>query len=365
MQNDPLLLHAMEGREYLRLRLRDATTLVGSPATVALLTAVCWMGANLGVEASEHRKSANEVAFEPVGFLVRTNYHGWADSILLSNGRVEAVIVPAIGRVMQFRFAGEEDGPFWENRALDGIKPEPESKEWGNFGGDKTWPAPQTDWPKLTPRAWPPPVAFDSMPVRASVDGFNVNLISAVDPHYGIRAYREIKLDLERPVMTVTTTYEKVSGQPFRVAVWVITQLKDPVIACASLPEFERLRGGYYRQSDELPANLKIEDELVSLTRDPKASHKIGTDAGALFWVGKDAILRIDSPRQLSLQYPDDGCSAEIYTNPDPLAYVELEMLGPLTKMIVGDKITRTSSYTLLRRTEVVPDLEVRKLLSR
>src|SRR5436853_5292704 len=95
----------------------------------------------------------------------RANYHQWPDSLILSNGRVEAVIVPAIGRVMQFRFAGEEDGPFWENRALDGIKPEPESKEWGNFGGDKTWPAPQSDWPKLTSRAWPPPVAFDSMPV--------------------------------------------------------------------------------------------------------------------------------------------------------------------------------------------------------
>src|SRR6266481_4539376 len=69
--------------------------------------------------------------------VLRTNYHGWPDSLLLSNGRVEAIIVPAIGRVMQFRFAGESDGPFWENRALDGIKAEPESKEWGNFGGDK------------------------------------------------------------------------------------------------------------------------------------------------------------------------------------------------------------------------------------
>jgi hypothetical protein len=322
------------------------------------------MGVSLAVQGSEHRKSANELAFEPLGFLVRTNYHGWANSIFLSNGRVEAVIVPAIGRVMQFRFAGEEDGPFWENRTLDGIKPEPESKEWGNFGGDKTWPAPQSDWPKVTPRAWPPPVAFDSMPVQATVDGFLVKLISAVDPHYGIRAYREINLALDRPVMTITTTYEKVRGQPFRVGVWVITQLKDPVIACASLPEFERFRDGYYRQSDELPANLKVENELLSLTRDPKASHKIGTDAGTLFWVGKHAMLRIDSPRQILGQYPDDGCSAEIYTNPNPLGYVELEMLGPLTKMVVGDSITRTSRYTLLRRTEVDPELEVRKLLS-
>ena len=344
--------------------MNPATTRVGSAATVALLAALCWTGASLAVQASEHRKSANEQAFEPVGFLVRTNYHGWENSILLSNGRVEAVIVPAIGRVMQFRFAGEEEGPFWENHALDGIKPEPESKEWGNFGGDKTWPAPQSDWPKLTPRAWPPPVAFDSMPVRATVDGFVVKLTSAIDPHYGMRAYREINLAPDRPVMTITTTYEKVSGQPFRVSVWVITQLKDPVIACASLPEFEQIPGGYYRLSDELPAHLKIEDDVLWLTRDPKASHKIGTDSGSLFWVGKDALLRIDSPRQLLGEYPDAGCSAEIYTNPNPLAYVELEMLGPLTKMVVGDSITRASSYTLLRRTEVDPELEVRKLLS-
>src|SRR5437867_10677826 len=176
-------------------------TIRSGSTLLAVIGMVLFTGA---VQGSEPPSSAAAQAFEPVGFLVRTNYHGWANSILLSNGRVEAVIVPAIGRVMQFRFAGEEDGPFWENRALDGIKPEPESKEWSNFGGDKTWPAPQSDWPKLTPRAWPPPVAFDSLPVQATVDGFVVKLISAVDRHYGIRAYREISLALDRPVMTIT-----------------------------------------------------------------------------------------------------------------------------------------------------------------
>src|SRR5437764_10455691 len=124
--------------------MKHAITSVGPRSTIALFTAVHLLGCSRAVLGSEPPG-----VFEPVGFLVRTNYHGWADSILLSNGRVEAVIVPAIGRVMQFRFAGEEDGPFWENRALDGIKPEPDSKEWGNFGGAKTWPAPHSGGPKL------------------------------------------------------------------------------------------------------------------------------------------------------------------------------------------------------------------------
>src|ERR1044071_7118728 len=101
--------------------MKPVTAAPGPPLTAAVLTAVSLMSFDGAVRASEHRTSAGDLAFEPVGFLVRTNYHGWANSILLSNGRVEAVIVPAIGRVMQFRFAGEEDGPFWENRALDGI----------------------------------------------------------------------------------------------------------------------------------------------------------------------------------------------------------------------------------------------------
>ena len=124
--------------------------------------------------------------------ITKTNYHGWPNSYVLSNGAVEAIVVPSIGRVMQFKFVGEDTGPFFENRAMDGKHPIPSSKEWGNFGGDKTWPSPQDDWPKVTPRAWPPPVAFDSMPVEAIVRNDTITLVSPVDPHYGIRTERVI-----------------------------------------------------------------------------------------------------------------------------------------------------------------------------
>jgi hypothetical protein len=331
-----------------------------SSAARALLAAgALWLGA-----ACSGNSSGASFPEEPLGFLIRTNYHGWNDSILLSNGRVEAVIVPAVGRVMQFRFAGEADGPLWENEAMFGKAPDPESKEWGNFGGDKSWPAPQEDWPKITPRAWPPPVAFDSMPVEARVDGWVVTLVSPVDPHCGIRASREIKLDPDKPVMSIRTTYEKISGRPQRVSVWVITQLKHPVAVFAALPEPSRFRGGYSRQSAELPADLKVQDGLLSLTRDRKTSHKVGTDAGTLIWIGRNEVVRIDSPRELFTPHPDQESSAEIYTNPDPLAYVELEMLGPLRPMKLGDKIERTSTYTLLRRVEAEPDLEVQRLFA-
>ena len=296
---------------------------------------------------------------------MRIDYQGWPDSIVLSNGVVEAVIVPAIGRVMQLRFAGEQEGPFWENDKLRRTKPDADSTEWANFGGDKAWPAPQANWLQIISRGWPPPAGFDGMPMEAVVEGAAVILVSPVDPGFGIRVRRRIELQPGLPVMTTTTRYEKISGPPVEVGVWVITQVKDPVAVFAILSETAHSGAGYVRQSDELPAHFKLEDNLMALTRDPKKNHKIGTMAGTLVWVGRTELLRIDSALVPGGKYPDDGSSAEIYTNLDPLAYVELELLGPLAPMVVGDKIERLSTYTLKHRTRNDPAAEIKKLLER
>ncbi len=297
--------------------------------------------------------------------VTRTNYHGWPDSFVMSNGKTEVVIVPSIGRVMQFKFTEDTDGPFWENRRLDGKAPDPKSSDWGNFGGDKTWPAPQADWGKITSREWPPPVAFDSTPVESRAVGGIVTLVSPVDPHFGIRTHRRIQLDPEQPVMSITTTYEKVEGEPRKVGVWIITQLDDPIAVYARVPERSLFTKGYNEQSKDRPQDLKVERGLLSCTRSRSLSTKIGTDAGALLWVGEKVMVKIDSPRVLGAEYPDQNSSAEIYTNPDPLDYVELELLGPLHTMKIGDKIERASTYTLLRRSEASAEADARKALGR
>ena len=55
----------------------------------------------------------------------------------------------------------------------------------------------------------------------------------------------------------------------------------------------------------------------------------------------------------------------EIYTNPDPLKYVELETLGPLRPLKPGERTEHTVTYTLIRRTELDPEAEARKVLGR
>ena len=217
-----------------KLQLGAALALVG--------ISLAWMvgpGCGLAAPVRANKPYRSSHTFEVS--ITTKSYRGWRDAIVMSNGKVTAVIVPSIGRVLQFGFAGEE-GVFWENPELGGqpaLKGDWAQTEWVNLGGDKSWPAPEADWPKFTGRkSWRPPPAFDALPVSARIVGPGgfVVLTSPVDPAYGIRVERRIRLYPGRNEMTIQTIFQKLGGEPAKVGVWVITQLREPVGVFAPLP---------------------------------------------------------------------------------------------------------------------------------
>ena len=272
-------------------------------------------------------------------------------------------MVPAIGRVMQLRLKGEAEGAFWENRTLDGQLPGAGTQEWINFGGDKCWPAPQSAWPQFQGREWPPPVAFDARPFDALVTEHGVKLTSTIDPGYGIQVVRHVDLDTVKPILRIRTEYRKIAGVPVTVSVWTITQMREPERVFLLLPEESKLAGGFVRLMEDEPEGLRVDGRLLSLARHRAACAKIGSDALSMAWVGQHCTVRIDAEAGPG-EYPDDGSITEIYTNPDPLAYVELETLGPLTMLQVGEEIERSTVYTILPRTTSDTDVEARKIFS-
>ena len=82
-------------------------------------------------------------------------------------------------------------------------------------------------------------------------------------------------------------------------------------------------------------------------------------------WAGERELLRIDIPRVPGADYPDDGCSVEIYTNADPVPYVEFETLGPLRTLHRGEQLSATNTYRLARRSTGAIEQDVRALLAR
>jgi hypothetical protein len=188
-----------------------------------------------------------------------------------------------------------------------------------------------------------PPAVFDQTPLRVRVTEGGVLLESPVDPRSGVRFTRLI-----RPAgfhtLSVTTTYTKVQGDPVQIAVWVITQLAEPrAIATTAKkgnpplnPMFGPLKG------------IEIEKGILYWKRFPDLCAKIGTDGKALAWVGDRHTLLISAtPGETTGVFPDDGCSTEIYVSPDPWAYIELETLGRLATLSIGDKTSCTNTYRL------------------
>jgi hypothetical protein len=291
-----------------------------------------------------------ESTAEKAGVSVKLiRYHGWPECFLLSNGLVEAVVVPCIGRVMHFGLVSEPESPFWQNRELKGQLPPPDSSEWFNFGGDKCWPAPQSAWPERTSRAWPPPRAFDALPAEAAAVEQGVVLTAPLDSDYGIQMLRTILLDPIQPVMRITTEFRKLLGPPVTTSIWTITQLREPERILLWPPAASSFPSGYLPLLDAEPREFRSRGRLLSLMRHPSLFTKIGSDAGSLAWVGERCVLRIDAEVGLG-DYPDGGCVTEVYTNPDPQKYVELETLGPLEKINIGGHIRRTTAYTVMPR---------------
>jgi len=276
-------------------------------------------------------------------------WNGWSDALKISNGVVEAIVVPSVGRIMEFRRVGETAGPFWHEAALHGQPVSPDPAEWRNFGGDKTWPAPQEAWPQHWPRAWPPPVVFDQSAMSAVITGDGMVLSSALDEATGLRCRREIALTAGLAEMVVRTEYQKVSGDPVAVSPWVITQLDNPQLMAAPVPPESPLGSGWVVLSGN-PRGVEQKDGMVMWTRHPAASSRIGMDGSRLIWVGAREVLVIDAARQPGAEYPDKGTSTQFYTNAGAQDYVELETLGPLVTLRSGESCAAVNRYRLRPR---------------
>lgn len=301
------------------------------------------------------------------------NFHGW-DVIVLRNQVAEVTIVPAIGRVMSFGFikansAGQvAENVLWNNPEVSSDQ-KPDVEGWTNYGGDKVWPAPQSDWPKIAGKQWPPPKAFDNMPYAASVEGNQVQLLSTVSPIYGIRVRRTIALDPQGPVMTTKTTYEKVQGEPVSVAVWSITQVVVPERAFILLPKQSAFLHGYVNMLPTEPKDLKTDGRLLSLVREPQSNTMIGSDGNTLLSVGQNTDLLIENKTPAlpmsKVEWPDHGVHSKIFASSgDTLKYMELELYAPLSLLKSGDSASMESSYTLLPRTEHDPIREAKKVFA-
>ncbi len=273
----------------------------------------------------------------------RIDYHGWPNAWQLSNGTVELVFVPQTGRIMSYRLVGGRN-ILWNNPSLAGKVVPLTDKEWANFGGDKVWPAPQSDW------NWPPdPVLERGEPqVRATSDG----LIVRGRASSGLLLERQINMSKSGSQVRILDRLTNVSAKSVEKSVWEVCQVDDPDFALLPVQIGPRAPKGWFSLggSTESASFVAVRsDGTLRIQRDPRGGRKYGSGSGAGSVAAVKGGLKftMGTPFVAGESYPDGGCGLEVFTSGDPLPYVELELLGPIRRLNPGQSTSIAVVWTI------------------
>ena len=258
----------------------------------------------------------------------QVEYKGWANCWKLSNGTVDLVVVPQIGRIMFFGFTGGSNVLF-ENLALAGTVAGAEKRDWVNFGGDKLWPAPQSDW------NWPPDPILDrgTLAVHPMPDGVTLHGKSSD----GVVFERQIHMSPDTAQIRVLDRLDNVGRKAIDRSVWEICQVAKPdraLLPVSSATGWVNLT----KLPDDASFVSPAGSGQVQIKRDVTKGHKYGSNSPDGWVAMEKGNLRLTLLTGVvpGAVYPDEGSIPEVYTAGDPEDNMELELLGPIRHLTPG-----------------------------
>jgi len=278
---------------------------------------------------------------EPAPFM------GWNDAVRLTNGVVEVVVAPEVGRVVRYGFV---DAPnvLWVPEDLGG-KTALQLGEWQNFGGDKLWNAPQAAW------VWPPDIDLDGSVHRLEVRNQSLRLISPLSEKAGIRFERDIRLNPDGTRVDFVNRMRNTGDQSREFALWQVTNVDRPSQARLRVrPTAEFPKGwAFYPDSRVEDIEHTDRDGWLTMRRHAKYAYKVGAPANP-FEIEATGnwgriVLRGEEGSGEG-PYPDGGKARQLYGNGDERPYMELEVVDRMVKLAPGEVRDFRTSWTLFRR---------------
>jgi hypothetical protein len=280
----------------------------------------------------------------------KTEYKGWSNCYRVSNGEIELIVTSDVGpRVIRFGFVGGQNlfKEFSEQLGRTG------EDKFQLRGGGRVWKAPED--PVAT---WAP----DNVPVTIKVTPTGLIAREPLEPSTNLQ--KEIEVSMAGSGTAVTVSHRITNGSLFALefAPWALTMMAPRGTAVSGFPP----RGKH-------PANLEATNPLVMwaytnladprwrftrkyliLRQDPNNSdaQKLGMfnrDTWAAYLLNHELFVK-RTTSDPTRAYPDFGCSFETFTNND---FLEIETLGPLTKVAPGQTIEQIEHWALYRNVTV------------
>jgi Domain of unknown function (DUF4380) len=269
----------------------------------------------------------------------------------LANQHLEAVVVPALARVMSFKRPGGMNWMWADPTCIETYANGSSSEHWMNWGGDNTWLSPQSRWSELAGNAWPPDPAWGD-PLLAPhvaelmIDG-RLLVKGPISTVTGLRLSRIYQLDGSEWI--TTQIVENVTGEAHTCGLWSITDIARPdaayfvPFADSGYPNQYRLFDGL---DDSATPDLSLCENLLILRSTTNHQYKFGLDspvAALAARFGREILVqRAERPAG---EYPDGefvsaGLPVEYFdsgTLSTQHPFAELELLGPLVTLKRGE----------------------------
>ena len=281
----------------------------------------------------------------------RKEYAGWPNCCYLANGEVELCVTTDVGpRVIHFGFVGgpNEFAVFEDQAGLVG------GDEWRIYGGHRLWHSPEAK-----PRSYFP----DNDPVEATeIDG-GLRLTPPVETTTGIQKQIDLSLDPEEARVRLVHRLRNDGMWSVELAAWALSVMAPGGMGMVPHPQGdpEALLPNrvltLWPYTDMEDARVRWGTKLIRIRQDSGAEKpvKIGLSAtdGWAAYLHEDRLFLKQFDYAEGAAYPDSGCSVEIYTNSDMM---EVETVGPLTRLDPGDELEHVETWQLFRGVQAPDD---------
>jgi hypothetical protein len=271
---------------------------------------------------------------------------GWPNCYKIANGEVDLIVTSDIGpRIMRYGFIGGQN-LFKNVEESMGKSGEP---EWMLRGGHRIWAAPEE-----APRTYAP----DNGPVDIRITGDILTATQPVELTTGLQKEITIKLASAGTAVEVIHRMKNTLCWEITVAAWSVSMMAQRGVGITGFPP----RGKHpdilppthplvmWAFTDLTDPRWKFTRKYVMLRQDPANAvpQKIGhfnPKTWGAYLLGTDLFIkRTDADPTRS--YPDFGCSYETFTRDDML---EIETLGPMTRLAPGASLEHIERWTLHR----------------
>jgi hypothetical protein len=303
----------------------------------------------------------------PVAPIAPAEFLGWPQAFRLQSDQAEAVLVPAVGRLVFFSARGIPN-PLRLEPGLHGKTPD-DGARFFNLGGDWLWPVAQARWAALSDNGqdWPPPAVLADAPWTCSAwtdaEGAPCALMTR---EYGeplnILVSRLFRLEPASAALVVQQRIERTEASAIPVVLWNISQIAGAEQVVLPVDAHSKFRGGLKTLMGRKPPRTRLVPcgDAAVYQVGAGTETKLGSDSPR-GWIaaarGTHVILE-SVVNTAPGDFPDGGCILELYSN-HGLGYSEIETLSPEVNLAPGQVLENTLRIELAASESPLPACEL------